>query len=156
MKKLLITIVLFLVACSFCFAESWSFDYLGHRWHFIWSRGGDPIISFITTTNTLDELRELGRFLDFDIDRPSDIVLNTNREPVSLGWDSIYESQYVTLVRNEHLNRGNYYLEILYGASDFWKSNDMVNWIKIHKIGDNAFTRQYKSKELNHIHRFGP
>jgi len=141
MKKIVILILVFALISGFCFSDS--FNFAGHKWYPVSGRAD----SFYTTCNTLDELREIGKLFNFNIDNPSDTILNLRNEPLTVEWSSFYEEMYTSLVKDNYINPGIYFIDF-FSDTDlaFFKQNNMITMIRILKVGDNSFSRAYKTQ----------
>jgi len=134
--------------------DDFSFNYLGHRWRLLFTPESN---TFATAASSLSVLRSLGRQLDFNIDNTSDIIYNLENEIISYTWNDFFDMRYNDLVNLGRINRGEYYLEIVwYLDSDFRKLNKTTTIVKILKVGDSSFSRVYKNMDYNPIMRFGP
>jgi len=124
-----------------CFSES--FNFAGLKWYQLMGT------SFYTTCKTLDEIKYLGKIFGFDIDKPSDIILNLKNEPVETKWGDYEENFYSNQVNSKYLEQGLYLIHIQCDPGlSLYKNNKMNSWIQIWKIRDNSFTRTYKSSKI--------
>jgi hypothetical protein len=140
MKRIFYLLIVFFSIGHYCFADS--FNFVGRKWYEL---GGD---AFYTTCNTLDDLRELGKIFDFDIDKPSDIIFNLRNEPVKTEWDDFCEGFYSDLVNRNLFTRGTYFIKIWSDPDGrIFKQNGMSTFIEIIKVRDNSFARVYKSQK---------
>ena len=140
MKKIFIVMLLLVVALS-CFSEPLNFA--GFRWYQLMGT------SFYTTCITLDELKELGKLFEFDIEKPSDIIRNLKGDAIKVEWDDYYENFYSDQVKDGDLNQGRYLVDIDCDPEmQFFKLNSMTTVIKIIKVRDNSFARAYKSQKI--------